>query len=108
MRQRARPDLGKDLNNRFIFTNKAMCDVLLSAADTDEPVGKDDMFFALRERQMHPDNPNWHTFGELCVNSDAVTLQNARASQFDEFGNVRGSFCFLMCARHRSSMSRAR
>jgi diguanylate cyclase (GGDEF)-like protein/PAS domain S-box-containing protein len=91
------PDLiwAKDLNNRFIFTNKAMCDVLLSAADTDEPVGKDDMFFALRERQMHPDNPNWHTFGELCVNSDAVTLQNARASQFDEFGNVRGEFLFL-------------
>ncbi|MBP6647214.1 MAG: diguanylate cyclase [Burkholderiaceae bacterium] len=91
------PDLiwAKDLNNRFIFTNKAMCDVLLSAVDTDEPVGKDDMFFALRQRQLHPDNPNWHTFGELCVNSDAVTLQNARASEFDEFGNVRGAYLFL-------------
>ncbi len=91
------PDLiwAKDLNNRYIFANKAMCDVLLGAVDTDEPVGKDDMFFALRQRQMHPDNPNWHTFGELCANSDVVTLQNGRASQFDEFGNVRGEFLFL-------------
>ena len=91
------PDMiwAKDLNNRFIFANKAICDELLTATGTHEPIGKDDMFFAQRERERHPDNPQWHTFGELCQDSDKVTLQNAKASRFDEFGNVRGKFMFL-------------
>lgn len=91
------PDLiwAKDLNKRFLFTNKAMCEQLLNANDTDEPVGKDDLFFAQRERNHHPDNPQWHTFGELCQDSDVITLQNGKPSQFDEFGNVRGQFLFL-------------
>jgi hypothetical protein len=38
-------------------------------------VGKTDMFFALRERQSQPDNPQWHTFGELCQDSEAITLE---------------------------------
>lgn len=91
------PDMiwAKDLNKRFLFANKAICEQLLSAADTDEPVGKDDMFFALRERNRHPDNPHWHTFGELCQDSDTITLQNGKPSQFDEYGNVQGKFLFL-------------
>jgi diguanylate cyclase (GGDEF)-like protein/PAS domain S-box-containing protein len=91
------PDLiwAKDLKNRYMFANKAMCEQLLCATDTSEPVGKDDMFFANRERATHPDNPQWHTFGELCRDSDPVTLQNGSISQFDEFGNVRGQFLFL-------------
>ena len=91
------PDMiwAKDLNKRYIFANKAVCDELLGADDTREPVGKDDLFFALRERQRYPGNAQWHTFGELCQDSDVVTLQNAKASQFDEFGNVRGTFMFL-------------
>jgi diguanylate cyclase (GGDEF)-like protein/PAS domain S-box-containing protein len=85
----------KDLNQHYLFTNKAMCEKLLNAQDTEEPVGKDDMFFALRERATHPDDPNWHTFGELCQNSDALTLSNGKAAQFDEYGNVKGKFLFL-------------
>jgi diguanylate cyclase (GGDEF)-like protein/PAS domain S-box-containing protein len=91
------PDLiwAKDLNYRYIFANKAMCEQLLCATDTDEPIGKDDMFFATRERAAHPDDPHWHTFGELCRDSDPITLQNGKVTQFDEFGNVRGQFLFL-------------
>jgi diguanylate cyclase (GGDEF)-like protein/PAS domain S-box-containing protein len=85
----------KDLNKRYLFANKAICTQLLNAKDTDEPVGKDDMFFAQRERNSRPDDPSWHTFGELCQDSDAVTLQNGAASQFDEHGNVQGKFLFL-------------
>jgi diguanylate cyclase (GGDEF)-like protein/PAS domain S-box-containing protein len=85
----------KDMNKRFLFANKALCDQLLNATDTDEPIGKDDLFFALRERNSHPDDPDWHTFGELCQDSDAITLQNGKASQFDEYGNVQGKFLFL-------------
>jgi len=66
----------KDLNKKFIFANKAMCEKLLVSKDTDEPVGKDDMFFALRERNAHKDIPDWHTFGEICRDSDTIILNN--------------------------------
>ncbi len=91
------PDLlwAKDLNNRFLFVNQAMCDKLLCARDTNEPIGKTDMFFALRERKNHPEQPDWHTFGEICRDSDLVVRQTGQAGRFDEFGNVRGEFLFL-------------
>ena len=85
----------KDLNNRYIFTNKAMCDNLLHASDTDEPIGKTDMFFAERERMKHPDRSDWHTFGELCQDSDRVVIESGKAERFDEYGNVSGKFLFL-------------
>ncbi|MBA4381253.1 MAG: diguanylate cyclase [Sideroxydans sp.] len=85
----------KDLNKRYLFANKAICEQLLNAKDTEEPIGKDDMFFAMRERNSQPENPEWHTFGELCQDSDSITLQNGTPSQFDEYGNVKGKFLFL-------------
>ena len=36
----------KDLENRYLFANKAMCDKLLIASDIQEPIGKTDLFFA--------------------------------------------------------------
>lgn len=91
------PDLvwAKDLDNKYIFANKAMCDKLLGAVDTSEPVGKTDLFFALRERQAHPEDPQWHTFGELCRDSDEVVVKEMKEMQFDEYGNVKGKFLFL-------------
>jgi diguanylate cyclase (GGDEF)-like protein/PAS domain S-box-containing protein len=91
------PDMiwAKDLESRYLFANKAICEQLLNAGDTEEPVGKNDMFFAQRERDRHVDNPQWHTFGELCQDSDAVTLERGRPSVFEEFGNVKGKFLFL-------------
>ena len=91
------PDMiwAKDLEKRYIFANKATCRHLLNAADTDEPIGKMDMFFAERERIRHADNPEWHTFGEICRYTDAVTMDAGTPQQFDEFGNVQGKFLFL-------------
>ena len=91
------PDLlwAKDLNGNFTFTNKAMCETVLQAKDTLEPIGKNDMFFANRERSNQPENPDWFTFGEICVNSDVVTMREMKQLQFDEFGNIRGKFLFL-------------
>ncbi len=91
------PDMiwAKDLEKRYIFTNKAICTQLLNATDTQEPVGKTDQFFAQRERERHPDNPHWHTFGELCQDSDSITLANGKTMQFDEYGNVKGDYLFL-------------
>lgn len=91
------PDMlwAKDLDNKYIFANKAMCESVLNAKDTLEPLGKTDLFFAERERKSHPENPEWHTFGELCINSDVVTLKEMKEMQFDEFGNVKGKFIYL-------------
>ncbi len=85
----------KNLNNEYIFVNKAICTDLLSARDTSEPLGKTDIFFARRERNAHPDNPEWHTFGEICMDSDAAILEAMKPMHFDEYGNVRGKFLFL-------------
>jgi PAS domain S-box-containing protein len=91
------PDLiwAKDMEKRFIFTNKAMCEKLLNAADTAEPIGKTDIFFAKREREFHPENPDWHTFGEICADSDTVVMESKQPQRFEEFGNVKGEFLFL-------------
>jgi PAS domain S-box-containing protein len=91
------PDMiwAKDLDKRYLFANRAACQQLLNAADTGEPVGKNDMFFALRERQGHPDNPEWHTFGELCQDSDTITLERGTESVFEEFGNIKGRLTYF-------------
>jgi PAS domain S-box-containing protein len=85
----------KDLQNRYTFVNKAMCENLLVSQDTEEPIGKDDMFFAEREREKHKDNPEWHTFGEVCRDTDSVVLKSRKPEQFNEYGNVKGKFVFL-------------
>ena len=85
----------KDKNKRYIFANKALCENLLNAKDTQEPIGKDDIFFAKREREAHPENPEWHTFGEVCADSDQVTMDSGKPMQFYEYGNVKGKFLYL-------------
>ena len=91
------PDMiwAKDLEKRFLFANKALCEGLLNAADTAEPEGKTDLFFAQRERDSHPGDQSWHTFGELCQDSDNVVMSQGGPGQFDEYGNVRGTFLYL-------------
>ncbi len=85
----------KDLEKKFIFANKSVCDNLLMAKDTDEPIGKGDMFFAIRQRELQPGNPEWHTFGELCVDSDQMVLNSGKPEQFDEYGNIQGKYLCL-------------
>ncbi len=91
------PDMlwAKDLNKNYIFVNQSICDILLNAKDLEEPIGKNDMFFAMRERESHPDNPEWHTFGEICRDSDSVVFETGKTGQFDEYGNVKGRFLYL-------------
>ena len=91
------PDLiwAKDAEGRYLFVNQAMSDTLLQARDTDEPVGKTDLFFAERERATHPERADWHTFGELCLGTEAPVPASLKGQRFDESGNVRGEFLFL-------------
>lgn len=85
----------KDLNNKYIFCNKTICERLLMADSVEEPIGKTDIFFATREREAHPENTDWHTFGEICADSDTITLTERKPQHFDESGNVKGKFLFL-------------
>ncbi|MCX6277290.1 MAG: response regulator [Bacteroidetes bacterium] len=91
------PDMlwAKDLDKKFIFVNKSVCENLVQATDTDEPIGKNDMFFAERQRRKYPDRADWYTFGELCQDSDQVVISSGKPEHFDEFGNVNGKFLFL-------------
>ena len=91
------PDMlwAKDLEKRFLFSNKAHVETILNAANTQEPVGKTDMFFAMRERQNHPLDPNYNTFGELCTDSDEVILQTRKPQKFVESGYSKGNFVSL-------------
>lgn len=85
----------KDNDGKYIYANKAICDGLLMAESTDEVIGKDDVFFALREREKHKDNPQWHTFGELCFNSDLIVIEKNKPMRFEEYGNVKGEMLYL-------------
>lgn len=85
----------KDLDGKYIYVNQAMCDGLLMAKDTNEPIGKDDVFFAHRERELHKEDPNWHTFGELCFSSDIEVIADDKAMKIEEYGNVKGKLLFL-------------
>ncbi|MEA1917371.1 MAG: EAL domain-containing protein [Campylobacterota bacterium] len=85
----------KDLNGIYIYANESICSGLLMAKDTQEPIGKDDVFFALRERELHKENRDWHTFGELCFNSDKEVIKNEKAMKFEEYGNVKGEMLYL-------------
>lgn len=91
------PDLvwAKDLEGKYIFANKAICEKLLIAENIKEAPGKTDMFFAERQKRLHPGNKDWHTFGELCVNSDQIVIKNKKVQRFEEFGNVQGEFLYL-------------
>ena len=85
----------KDMNGLFTFTNKTICEKLLNAKDTKEPIGKHTMFFVNRERENHPENKDWFTFGEACADSDAIVHKTKKLERFDEYGNVFGKFLFL-------------
>lgn len=84
----------KDLNGRYLYANNAICNGLLIATP-DEVIGKTDIFFALREREKNKDNKNWHTFGELCANTDLETIKYMRPLRFLENGNIQGKMTYL-------------
>lgn len=85
------PDMlwAKDLEGNYLYANEAVCNNLLMAT-TDEILGKNDLFFANREKEKYPENDNWHTFGESCSDSDYLILRNMKPMIFKEYGNIRG------------------
>ena len=88
------PDLiwTKNLGGKFVFGNKAFCEKMLNAKDTDELIGKTDMEFAVREMRSHPENSNYHTFGETCHATDLAVMKSKRSRKFEESGYLKGKF----------------
>ncbi|MFP4469104.1 MAG: PAS domain S-box protein [Bacteroidales bacterium] len=91
------PDMiwAKDLDKKYILANEEICRKLLHVRDTLEPIGKTDLFFAERERNSKPEIADWHTFGEICSDSDTAVMESKKSGRFDEFGNIRGEFLYL-------------
>ncbi len=91
------PDMlwAKDLDKRYIFVNKAICDGLLKAVDTDEPIGKTMEFFLVREQNKNPQDTDWFNFGRYSKNTDDFVMETAEAGVFDEFGTIEGKFCYM-------------
>lgn len=87
------PDLlwAKNLNDIYLFGNTAIRSKLLMCSEGESPIGKNDLFFAERERQTG----NEHTFGENCINSDGVVKMLRRPKRFLEDGLVRGKYLAL-------------
>ena len=78
----------KTLNNRYIFANKAIRDKLLGCEENESPYGKDDNYFAERQRKKGYN----HTFAEICIDSDQVVKDTLKPGRFLEDGLVRNEY----------------
>ena len=84
----------KGVDKNYIFCNRTLCERLLIAKDVNEPIGKTNEYFAARQRKLHPEDPEWFTFGDIS-DTDELTIGEGKPTQFDIFGNVKGEFLFL-------------
>jgi diguanylate cyclase (GGDEF)-like protein len=91
------PDMiwAKDLESRYTFVNKAFCELLLKVENTEEPLGKTFDYFAQRERDLHPDDPEWHTLGRFSQDLDRHTLSRDEPTNYEDSGNIRGRLVYL-------------
>lgn len=85
----------KDKDGNFTITNEAIVKKLLNAKDVEESIGKHVMDFVRRERDLHPEDNEWFTYGEECGESDDIVINSKSPGQFDEYGNVFGEHIFL-------------
>jgi two-component system, cell cycle sensor histidine kinase and response regulator CckA len=87
------PDViwAKDLDDRYMFVNQAMCDKLLKCKQPEDATGKNDAFFAQKELELG----HRHTFGELGGESDRITRNKKMAGRFIEEGLIRNEYLVL-------------
>lgn len=87
------PDLfwAKDIDDRFLFVNRAMCEKLLLCDTWEQAIGKDHLYFAKRELDAGYE----HTFGETCIDSDEIIKKTGAPGRFVETGLVRNKYLAL-------------
>jgi PAS domain S-box-containing protein len=81
----------KDLDDNYIFANRAIREKLLMCQKGESPIGKPDLYFANRERS----SGYKHTYGEVCVDSDDLVKRNRQPGRFLEDGLIRGNYLVL-------------
>lgn len=91
------PDMlwAKDLDKKYLFANKVLCNELLKASDTNEPIGKTMEYFLAREQAKKPDDPHWFNFGRNSRNTDDFIMDTGQTGVFDEFGTIDGRFWYM-------------
>jgi len=87
------PDLiwAKDLDDRYMFANQALCDKLLKCHHPEEAIGNTEAHFAQKERELG----HLHTFGDGAINSDEITKLRKSAGRFLEEGLIRNHYLML-------------
>jgi PAS domain S-box-containing protein len=87
------PDLiwAKDLQDRYLFVNQAVCDKLLKCPRPDDAIGRTDTFFAEQEKSAG----HRHTFGATSVGSDDRIKKTKEPGRFLETGLVRNHHLVL-------------
>lgn len=76
----------KDINGKYVYANKAIREGLLF---DDKPMGKTDIELATQAKKMFGNDE--HTFGEICGDSDADTINGKYTSKrYVESGKIKG------------------
>ncbi len=91
------PDLlwSKDINLRYTFANKALCDLILGVTDPASVIGLTDVELTERSNRAHPDIPDFNTFGSICESSDREVIRKKVPMRFDEVGYANGVYVAL-------------
>jgi transcriptional regulator with PAS, ATPase and Fis domain len=90
------PDMlwAKDLDGKYILSNKAFREQFLYGLPWKEVKGKTDIELAnLFKSRVGTDN---HTFGELCASSDEIIMRTEEARKFLEHGLIDGKMLRLV------------
>ncbi len=89
------PDLmwAKDLDGRYIYTNREICDTLFYGMDKSTVLGRNDVELALMCKAKVGNDK--HTFGEICANSDVIVLDKRSKELFLEYGLINGVEVYL-------------
>ncbi len=85
----------KDINNRFTFVNKVFAKKLLNTEDTEEPIGKDIIFYAKREQKTHPDIKDFYTLAEKCETYDEKAKKSGKPLHFYYSGKIVNTYIYL-------------
>ncbi|MCK9627474.1 MAG: ATP-binding protein [Bacteroidales bacterium] len=91
------PDLiwAKDLEKRYTFVNKAVCDSILMTSDTNEPIGKTYSYFLERSNREHPDIEMWNTLAGMTRDTDIDVLETGKPVHYFEKGYINGVYVHL-------------
>lgn len=91
------PDLlwAKDLEKRYTFVNKAICDDILLAKDTEEPIGKTYTNFLERSNREHPGIEMWNTLESMARDTDLDVLNYGKPVHYIEAGYINGAYVNL-------------